>query len=53
MGGFSKKEYLCLKMPTEEVPVGDRERIELALHTLGYEQVVLNRPVLGSSPFTS
>ena len=46
MGGFSKKEYLCLKMPTEEVPVGDRERIELALHTLGYEQVVFSLRVL-------
>ena len=39
MGSFSKKEYLSLKMPTEEVSVSDQTRIELALHTLGYEQV--------------
>lgn len=39
MDGFSKKEYLQLKMPTEEVPVSDQKRIELALNTLGYEQV--------------
>lgn len=39
MGGFSKKEYLRLKMPTEETPVSDQKRIELALHTLGYAPV--------------
>ena len=39
MGGFSKKEYLQLKMPTEEVPVSDHKRIELALNTLGYQPV--------------
>lgn len=39
MGGFSKKEYLRLKMPTEEVAISDQRRIELALNTLGYEQV--------------
>ena len=35
MDGFSKKEYLRLKMPTEEIPVSDQKRIELALNTLG------------------
>lgn len=46
MGGFSKKEYLSLKMPTEEVPLSDQKRIELALHALGYEQVVFPLKVL-------
>lgn len=31
MGTFSKKEYLSLKMPTEEVAVSDQRRIELEL----------------------
>ena len=39
MDGFSKKVYLSLKMPTEEVAVSDHRRIELALNTLGYEPV--------------
>lgn len=46
MEQFSKKEYLSLKMPTEDVPLGDRERIALALETLGYEQVTFPLPVL-------
>ena len=39
MGSFSKKEYLRLKMPTEDISVSDQKRIQLALNTLGYEQV--------------
>ena len=39
MGGFSKKEYLSLKMPTEDAPTSDQRRIALALEVLGYEQV--------------
>ncbi len=39
MGSFSKKEYLQLKMPTEEAAVSDKRRIELALQVLGYEPV--------------
>ena len=39
MDSFSRKEYLSLKMPTEEVAVSDHRRIELALNTLGYEPV--------------
>lgn len=39
MESFSKKEFLSLKMPTEEVPVSDGKRIELALNTLGYEPI--------------
>lgn len=37
MDSFSKKEYLQLKMPTEEVALSDQRRIKLALNTLGYE----------------
>lgn len=46
MAGFSKKEYLSLKMPTEEVAISDHRRIELALNTLGYEQVTFPLKVL-------
>ena len=46
MGSFSKKEYLSVKMPTEDVPVSDQRRIELALNTLGYEQVTFPLKVL-------
>ena len=46
MEKFSVKEYLSLKMPTEEVAISDHKRIELALHTLGYAQVTFPLPVL-------
>ena len=46
METFSKKEYLSLKMPTEEVPVSDQRRIELALSVLGYEQVMFSLDAL-------
>ncbi len=46
MEGFSKKEFLSLKMPTEEIPVSDQKRVELALNTLGYEQVTFPLKVL-------
>lgn len=46
MKGFSEKIYLSLKMPTEEVPVSDQKRIQLALETLGYENVTMPLPVL-------
>lgn len=46
MSGFSAKEYLSLKMPTEEIPVSDQKRIELALQTLGYEHVTFPLQVL-------
>ena len=39
MEPFSVKEYLSLKMPTEEIPVSDQKRIQLALQELGYGQV--------------
>ncbi len=39
MQPFSVKEYLCLKMPTEDIPVSDQKRIQLALQELGYGQV--------------
>ena len=46
MEGFSKKEYLSLKMPTEETPISDHKRLELALNALGYEQVTFPLRVL-------
>ena len=46
MGGFSKKEYLSLKMPTEDAPVSDHRRIQLALTALGYEPVTFSKKVL-------
>jgi len=39
MDSISKKEFLSLKMPTEDVPVSDQKRIVLALETLGYDRV--------------
>ena len=41
MNSFSKKEYLSLKMPTEEVAVSDQKRILLALEALGYPYVTM------------
>ena len=46
MGCFSKKEYLSLKMPTEEVAISDQTRIKLALNALGYEPIVFPLKVL-------
>ena len=39
MQPISKKEYLSLKMPSEDVSLSDHSRIRLALQALGYEQV--------------
>ena len=41
MKSLSIKEYLSLKMPTEEAPVSDQSRILLALGALGYEHVTI------------
>ena len=46
MSSFSVKEYLSLKMPTEEVPISDQSRILLALSALGYENVSMPLHVL-------
>ena len=46
MKGFSEKIYLSLKPPTEEVPVSDQRRIQLALEALGYENVTMPLSVL-------
>ncbi len=46
MKGFSVKEYLSLKMPTEEISISDQKRIAMALQTLGYEQVTFPLEVL-------
>lgn len=46
MEQFSKKEYLSLKMPTEELSVSDQRRIVLALQTLGYGNITLPLHIL-------
>jgi len=46
MDHFSKKEYFSLTMPTEDIPVSDQKRIELALNALGYAPVVMPLQVL-------
>ena len=46
MDSISKKEYLSLKMPTEDLPVSDQRRIALALESLGYGQVIFPLKVL-------
>lgn len=46
MKGISEKVYLSLKMPTEEVPVSDHKRIQLALEALGYEHITIPLSVL-------
>lgn len=46
MKPFSVKEYLSLKMPTEDAPVSDQSRILLALGALGYKNVTIPLPVL-------
>ena len=46
MERFSEKVFLSLKMPTEEVPLSDQKRIQLALETLGYQNVSIPLPVL-------
>lgn len=46
MDPLSKKEYLSLKLPTEEVPISDHQRILIALDQLGYENVTIPLPVL-------
>ena len=46
MDAISKKEFLSLKMPTEEVPLSDQKRIALALQALGYERVTYSLQVL-------
>lgn len=46
MERFSEKVFLSLKMPDEEVPLSDQKRIQLALETLGYQNVSIPLPVL-------
>lgn len=46
MDPISKKEYLSLKMPSEDQPVSDHSRIRLALEVLGYEQVAFPLHIL-------
>ena len=46
MKSLSVKEYLSLKMPTDEAPVSDQNRIMLALGVLGYEHVTIPLHIL-------
>ena len=46
MERLSEKVYLSLKMPTEEVPLSDQRRIQLALETLGYAPVHFPLPII-------
>ena len=46
MDSFSKKEYLPLEMPTEDMPASDQKRIQQALEELGYGQVTFPLKVL-------
>ena len=48
MKPFCEKIYLQLQPPTEDLPLGDRERIALALQTLGYAPVVFPLDVIRS-----
>lgn len=43
---FSQKVFLSLRMPTEDVPISDQRRIQLALEALGYKNVVFPLPVM-------
>lgn len=46
MERLSVKEYLSLEMPTEDIPLSDQKRIQLALNMLGYENVTIPLHVL-------
>lgn len=48
MERLSEKLYLSLKMPQEDAPIGDAERIRLALETLGYSPVTIPLFILRS-----
>lgn len=39
MNNFVTKEYLSLKMPSEDLPISDHQRILLALNSIGYENI--------------
>lgn len=39
MNNFVVKEYLSLKMPSEDLPISDHQRILFALTSLGYENI--------------
>ena len=46
MEQFSKKEYLCLAMPTDEDSVSDQLRLQLALEERGYGHVTVPLHIL-------
>ena len=39
MNNFVVKKYLSLKMPSENLPISDHQRILLALNSIGYENI--------------
>ena len=46
MDRFSVKEFLSLKMPTEDLSLSDHSRMILALNTLGYDPVTVPLHIL-------
>ena len=46
MNNFVVKEYLSLKMPSEDLPISDHQRILLALNSLGYENIHFPLPLV-------
>ena len=46
MERLSVKEYLSLKMPTEDASISDQQRIVLALETLGYHHITMPLHIL-------
>lgn len=46
MKGLSEKVFLRLRMPTEDAPISDHRRIQLALEALGYPNAQFPLPVL-------
>ena len=46
MKRFSEKVFLSLTMPTEETPLSDQRRIQLALQAYGYDNVQIPLSVL-------
>ena len=48
MEAFSEKVFLHLNMPTEDTPLSDQKRLQLALRASGYENVTIPLHVLRS-----
>ena len=46
MSNFVIKEYLSLKMPSEDLPISDHQRILIALDSLGYKNIHFPLPII-------